>query len=413
MEKRFKIEKMTEGDGYAAIWQVSGDVKTEDLNDAVYAVMCEVGQDVLSQSVCRLSGERTAVELAGRIANCITMFDVPETMAPVVCINVGRISTGYKEYRPMFTCSFRADTVFEQIAEQEGVMNMAPKNYRRFKCKAADDTDTSGTMVPYKRCHGYHPRTISYKADHDRINKKFETLGKLYRSLTGDGMRKAINVVYAAHKWDKADFTVRDMAKWAMLWKLQRDYGREPEARPVYFVGSDFKDGPEIWKDADQTYCNILVRHFEQMLLDAPKPSWPVHGDIVTIKESARRLKKHEGKHLVDSVSPRLSADGRRIEWTVAVSVGRFDCEHFLPEQLEAAEDKKPKKAASKRGKSDARISSSEREQARHDSGKKTTKTTSKAKPSASMAAPTPEPVAVTLSLEERLRQALTARLAA
>lgn len=400
--ERFKIRKMTEGDGYVTIWQVSGDIEPKDINDAVYAAMCEVGQDVLSQSVCRLSGEHTAVELAGRVmedlpsfkvAVGIPVFDIPETMAPEVRINVGMITVGYKQQAPMFTCSFAAADVFAQIAEWEGQMNMAPKKYRKFACVSVDGRKYESK--PYVRHHGYHPTVISYKADQDRINKKFETLGKLCQRLTSEGMRKAYSVVCAAHKWDGADFDTRDMAKWAMLWKLQRDYGREPEAQPLYFVGSDFKYGPEIWKEADVSYGGILIRHFEQMLLDAPKPEWPARGDVVTIRESAQTKKKHEGKHLVDSVSPRLSADGRRIEWTVAVSVGRYDCERFLPEQLEAADNKKVKTKAAKK------------------TTTKTTKATGKAKPKASKAAPTQEPKTETLSLEERLRQALRARLAA
>ena len=388
MEKKFRVRKMTEGDGSVAIWQVDGDIKPQDINEAVYMAMCEAGQDVLRQSVCRLSGEHTAVELAGKLGG-IPAFDTPETMAPEVRIYVGMISIGYKQQAPMFTCSFATDDVFEQVAEWEGVMGMAPKKYHRFKCKTKDDKKFE--PKPYVRHRGYHPATVSYKMTHDRINQKFETLGKLYQSLTSDGMRKAYTVACAAHRWDKADYAVRDMAKWAMLWKLQHDYGKDPDAKPVYFVGTDFQYGPECYKEADQTYYNILVRHFEQMLLDAPKPAWPERGDIVTIKDDARTLKKHDGKHLVDSVSARLSADGRRIEWTVAVSVGRYECEHFLPEQLEKAEDVRRKK-------SDVRC--------------KNQRSTAEGKVKEDVKV-APEHHTSGPSLSERLRQALQARLAA
>ena len=430
MEK-FRIKKMTEGDGSVAIWQVSGDIEPKDINEAIYAAMCEAGQDILRQSVCRLSGEHTAVELAGRISGCIPVFDIPKTMAPDVRINVGLITVGYKQQAPMFTCSFRADTVFEQIAEHEGVMSMAPKKYHRFKCVTKEDSKDI-VLKNYTRWHGYHPRTISYKAEHDRINRKFETLGKLYKALSAEGMRMAYTVLCAAHKWDKADYDIRHMAKQAMLLKLWKDYGncerlqrrekwlkgemlrmsfeghkssprykdmdkeladirseREALSKPIDFSGSDFKYGPACYMEADQTYYNMLVRHFEQMLLNAPKPEWPVREDVVTIKPEAQTLKKHQGRHLVDSISPRLSADGSRIEWTVAVSVGRCECEHFLPGQLEPVKDEPKKKA------------------------KKSATKPKASKPEVKAQAPATGHQPCELSLSERLRQALLARLAA
>jgi hypothetical protein len=147
-------------------------------------------------------------------------------------------------------------------------------------------------------------------------------------------------------------------------------------SKPVPFSASDFNGGPACYQVVDDLYVRELVASFRLMMKESPKPEWPERGDVVTIKDGARTLKKHEGKHLVDSIAPRLSADGRRIEWTVAVSVGKYECEHFLPEQLEAADVQLKKKKAPK--------------------------------PKANA-----EPKAETLSLSERLRQALLSRQAA
>lgn len=426
MDKKFKVMQSSDSSADVAIWYAGGEIKPQDINEAVYAVLCEAGQDILKRSVCRLSGEHTAVELAGK-AGGMPVFDVPETMAPRVRVNVGMVSVGYKQQAPMFTCSFAPDDVFGTIAEWEGQMNMAPKNYHKFKCEAKEELKLE--TKPYARHRGYHPKTISLVMYHKQLNDKFETLGQLYQALSADGMRRALSVTEAARMFDNMSYGWRQIAKDAMLWKLWRDYGNcerlcrreewlngemfrmrrddqygdryramEKEladirskktalSRPVPFSQQDLMFGPECYRKVDDAYVRELVDHVKRMAAEAPKPERPVRGDVVTIKDGARTLKKHEGKHLVDSVVACLSKYGDTILWKVAVSVGKYDTEYFLPEQLEPADEKPMKKSPKPKPKAKAKVVEHQTSSVnRHPSE---------------------------LSLSERLRQALLARLAA
>ena len=431
--ERFKIRKMTEGDVYVTVWQVSGDVKPQDINEAVYAAMCEAGQDVLSQSGCRLSGEHTAAELAGRSASGIPVVEVPETMAKEVRINVGMISVGYKQQAPMFTCGFATDTVFEQVAEWEGVMGMPSKKYHRFVC-VSEDGVRDEVQKPYVRHHGYRPTTVSVAATNDRLAGNFDVLGHLYEALSAEGIRRAMSVLAAARKFENKGYEVQAMVKRAMCWKRWRDYGNcerlcrredwlkgemsemrrhdqygsrykdmEKElqlirwkytalSRPIPFSEQDFKGAPECYLQVDDAYVRELVAHWNRMVADSPMPEWPKNGDVVMFCNREKMQKKYQGKFLCEGMTASLSTYGDRIEWRASVRVKKFTNEYFLPEQLEPAPDDKKK----------AKVKTTT----------KTTKTTGKAKAKAS-AEPKTEPKAETLSLAERLGQALLARLAA
>lgn len=421
MEKKFRVRKMTEGNGSVAIWQVDGDIKPEDINEAVYAAMCEVGQDVLDQSKCLLSGERTAAELAGRavedldtfkVSVGIPVFDIQETMAPEVRINVGLVGVGYKQYRPMFTCSFAADAVFEQIAEWEGQMSMTPKRYHRFRCEAVDSRKLESKN--YVRCHGYHPTAISYKATHDRINKKFETIGRMVQSLSSEGMRKALSLLTAVESVKKlyghemADAADRLMRRWH--WErfprqqvvyqtlvggrlVEKRYPEIVDPTPVVFTAKDFEYGPECYKTVDKDYALHLLCRFKGFMRENAAPSWIRKDDFVQMKNQQTAPKKWQGRLKVCRVFGQLDTCGRRIDWYAEVSTtnGKWDSMNRTVDSLEALTE--PEKPAKKKG---ARKSQKSQRV--------------KAKASAE---PKTETKAETLSLEERLRQALLTRLAA
>ena len=345
----------------------------EDVNAIVYDLMIIACYDMLEVGTVLYGGEYTAAEMAGTFCG---MHQYEEGMD----YKTVKIET------KTFCCTYRVGDVFAQMAEWEGVVNLSPKKCFRFTVEGKE-LPKDAKIEPYKRWHGYKPTTISLAAENTRIAKKFEVLGAMAKSLTSEGMRKALSVIAAASRWSKATYEVRDMAKKAMMWKLQSDYGRVPTSQPVCFTAKDFEYGPEVWKNVDVAYTEELDRHFRQMLADSPAPEWPKQGDMVVIKDAWKMAKVYQHKFLCEGVVATLSINGESIVWRASVRVKKFGNEYFLPGQLEPAPEK-PKTKAKKTAKRAATKQ----------------KHTRKAEPQAAAVSPQ---TSNELSLAERLRQAL------
>ena len=362
------------------------------VEQVVYDLMTIAAHDMLNWGTTVYAGEYTAAEMAGKVGY-LYQFAGGEDYKII------RIKT------ETFCCSYHAGEAFAQMAEWEGVMNMAPKKYHRFAVEGKE-MPSGVKLKPYTRCHGCKPKTISLAAENDRIAKKFEVIGKMAQSLTSDGMRRALSVIEAAYFWDK-HLDLRDMARRAMEFKLWKDYGKDDNRMPVHFSKQDFQPGPEIWKQVDKDYVIELRRHFQQMLDSSPAPKWPEQGDVVMLKGRENMAKKYQGKFLCEGLVAMLSTYGDRIEWRASVRTKKYDCEYFYPAQLEPAPEVKPKgktKAASKREQNGTRSSSAEREQARPKvkTKKKTAAPKKNLKPETKS-----EP-----TIEERLRAALRKQFA-
>lgn len=349
----------------------------EDVNAIVYDLMIIACYDMMTVGTVEYGGEYTAAEMAGKIGYLYQYVE-------------GSDYETVKIETKTFCCTYHVDEAFAQMAEWEGVMNLPPKKYHRFAVEGKE-RPKGAKIEPYKRRHGYKPTTISLAAENARIAKKLEVIGTMAKSLTSEGMRKALSVKAAASRFDNMGYDMRDMARRAMEWKLWKDYGKNG-SMPIPFSASDFKDAPEIWKQVDGQYADQLVNHFKQMLRNSPQPEWPNQGDVVVIKGAEKMQKKYQGKFLCEGVVANLSTYGDRIEWRASLRVKKYDNEYFLPGQLEPAPEK-PKVKAKKKG--TRKSQKSQRVKAK------------------ASAEPKTETKAETLSLEERLRQALLARLAA
>ena len=306
-----------------------------DVNEVVYDLMIIAAYDQLKTGQAVYAGDWTAAEMAGTVAAGIHQF-------------VENVNEEWMEYSLIvirtgsFMCSFHPAQTFQTIAEWEGAINLSPKKYHRFAVEGKE-MPKDVKIKAYTRCHCYKPKQISLTAENDRIAKKFEVLGAVAKSLTSEGMKRALSVIEAAYFWDKASYEMRDMARRAMEWKLWKDYGREPGMQPIHFTTQDLKFGPEIWKQVDKDYVIELRKHFQRMLDAAPMPEWPKQGDVVMLKGREKMAKNYQGKFLCEGCVAMLSTYGDRIEWRASVRTKKYDCEYFYPSQLEPAPEVKPK----------------------------------------------------------------------
>ena len=352
--------------------------KNLDMNALVYELMIIAACDQLKTCKVVYGGEFTAAELAGKVAY-LKMF-------------MENCNPDWEEYRYIriqtktFCCTFHAAQMFEQMTEWEGVAGITAAKAYRFHVDGKEMP--KGTVLKkYPRCHGYKPTTISMVPTERRINQKFEVLGKLYQSLTSEGMRKAMSVCAAARLFDNKSYEVQALVKSAMRWKLWKDYAKKEGASmmPVAFGATDFQSGPECYKQVDSKYVQVLVDHWNKMVADSPMPEWPKQGDVVQFKNREKMQKKYRGKYLCEGMTASLSTYGDRIEWRASVRVKKFDNEYFLPGLLEPVEEVKSEKR----------------------------KVKSKTKKSAAKKVHSRVGSTVHLDLAEQLRQALLKRLAA
>ena len=354
-----------------------------DVNTLVYELMIIAGYDMLQVGHATYGGDYTAAELAGKVSY-LPMFMENDSESCECYHTHIHIKT------KTFDCSFDAGEMFETMAEWEGVAGIAPSKAHKFHVDGKE-MPKGAVLKKYTRCHGYKPTTISMVMYERHINEKFEVLGNLYKSLTSEGMRKAMSVCAAARLFDNKSYELQAIIKKAMRWKLWKDYAKKDGASmmPVAFSATDFQCGPECYKQVDTKYVQELVDHWNKLVADNPMPEWPKQGDVVQFKNREKLQKKYRGKYLCEGMTAMLSTYGDRIEWRASVRVKKFDNEYFLPGQLEPVEEVKSekRKVKSETKKPKAKVAKTE------------------AKPETT--------TATTMDLAEQLRQALLARLAA
>ena len=303
----------------------------EDVNATVYDLMIIACYDMMTVGTVLYGGEYTAAEMAGKIGYLHQYVE----------------GSDYKTVKietKTFCCTYHVSEAFAQMAEWEGAVGITAKNAYKFHCEG-NPMPKGAVLKKYQRCHGYHPRTISLAADEKRINQKFEVLGRLYQSLTSEGMRKAMSVCAAARLFDNKSYEVKALVKTAMRWKLWKDYAKKEGATmmPVAFDETDFQCGPECYKQVDSRYVQELVNHWQKLLSDYPMPEWPKQGDMVQFKAHDIQ-KKYRGKYLCEGMTASLSTYGDSLVWRASLRVKKYENEYFTPSLLEPVEEVKSKK---------------------------------------------------------------------
>lgn len=337
-----------------------------DVNQVVYDLMTIAAQDMLSWGTAVYGGNWTAAEMAGK-AGYLHQF-VEGDGYKLVSIKTDT-----------FCCTYHASEAFSQMAEWEGVMNLAPKKYHRFAVEGKE-LPKDVKIKAYQRCHGYKPKTISLTAENDRIAKKFEVLGPMYEVLGSEGMKKALSVLTAIRSIEKLHgYGMGERADRLLRRKFWKDYGKcEPLHRRIewlkqeaermkqngeekserakkmneefkalqqkimmhgerFFVASDFEHAPEAWKVVDRQYVEELIAYFRQVLKDYPAPEWPKKNDHVQLKNQEKQPKKWQGKLGVYEVRGQLDYYQDKIVWYAEVHTtkGKYDCTRYGVDALE------------------------------------------------------------------------------
>lgn len=323
-----------------------------DVNQVVYDLMTIAAHDMLNWGTTVYAGEYTAAEMAGKVGYLYQFVGGED-------YKIIRIKT------ETFCCSYHAGEAFAQMAEWEGVMSLAPKKYHRFAVEGKE-RPKDAKIEPYKRCHGYKPRTVSLTAENDRIAKKFEVIGKMAQSLTSEGMKRALSVLTAAKSIEKLHGReMGDLAGKMLRRKLWRDYGKDKYQQPMVYTAKDFEAAPECWKVVDEDYAKELMGYFRQVLAESPAPKWPAKGDLVQMKEGYRAIKKWQGKLCVYEVRGQLDTYHDKINWyaVVCTTKGKHDsttCEVGYLEPWTEPDRPPKKKAVSKKEKTTAKATNPE-----------------------------------------------------
>lgn len=344
---KYNVIHSAESSKYVDIYYVQQEVTASEINAAVYAVLCYVAEEVLKRSTCYISGERTAAELAGTVENWIPIAPLSENgnliqMAPEVQVRAGT-----------WKCNFPTIAIFTMMAEWEGVMGLTAKQTYRFQCETKKDMPKGMELKAYRRWRVYRPKRISFAYEEKRIAQKFEVIGKMAQDLSDEGMKKAMSVLAAAKAWNKEP-ALYQLALKVMRKKLWSDYGKDEYAQPIVFTEKDFEHGPELWKQVNEDYVKVLVEHFKQMM---PVPTWVKDGDYVQYKNQEKVTKMYQGKLYVETVFAHVDTCGDRIEWFASLHLsGRYTTRPLVNVNvLEPwVEPEKPKKKATE--KKDAKV---------------------------------------------------------
>ncbi len=292
-----------------------------DVNQVVYDLMTIAAHDMLNWGTTVYAGEYTAAEMAGTVGYLHQFVENSD-------YKLVNIKT------ETFCCSYHAGEAFAQMAEWEGVMNLAPKKYHRFAVEGKE-MPKDVKLKPYTRFHGYKPTTVSLAAENTRIAKKFDVIGAMSEDLGSEGMKRALSVLTAAKSIEKLyGYQMGELAERLLRRKLWREYGKRErlhrreawltdemkrpnhidryksmkkdldEVRkklsapvsPVCYSARDFEPGPECWKVVDEGYAKELIAYFRQVLAESPVPKWPAKGDMVMLKNQEKQCKKWQGK---------------------------------------------------------------------------------------------------------------------
>ena len=406
---KYNVIHSAESSKYVDIYYVQQEVAASEINAAVYAVLCYVAEEVLKRSTCYISGERTAAELGGKVEKYyFPIAPLPENekyiqMAPEVQVRAGT-----------WKCTFPTKDIFKMMAEWEGVMGLSAKQAYRFQCETKENMPKGMELKAYKRWRGYRPKRISFADEDKRIAQKLEVIGKLSQELSGEGMRKAVSVLTAMKKLNKTlPYYYANVAEQVLRRKLWNDYGKKGGMGPMSYCERDFEYGPEIWKQVDEEYVKTLVEYFKAFMEANPAPKWVKEGRYAQFKNQENVAKKYQGGFYVDRLMAHVRSE--HVEWWVVIKVDRYKTEKHPVSRMEPwVEPEKPKtqkkvspKSAPKREQSRTRSSYAEQG---------STRPKVKSAPKREQSGQTTPTIPTTqkpLSLADRLREALRARLAA
>ena len=335
-------------------------------NELVYGLMIIAAYDMLEVGKVFVTGDYTASELAG--TNGYIHAYLENGNEDYVDYDYINIET------KTFRCRFTTRSIFEQIAEWEGVMGLTAKKCHKFRCTTTEVR--SGSIAkPYKRCHGYHPRTVSWTAENARIGKKFKVIGRMAQSLSSEGMKKALSLLTAVKSVEKlyghemADIASRLMNRWH--WEqyprqqvvyqtlvggklVEKKYPEDIDPTPVVFSASDFKDAPGCYKVVDEDYTKEMLHRFREFMNANVCPSWIGKDNSVQLKNQQAAPKKWQGRLKVCRVFGSLDAYCKCITWyaEVCTTKGRWDSMNRTVGTFEAWVDDKPKPAKKPKAKS-------------------------------------------------------------
>lgn len=182
--KNYNVMHSAESNNHVDIYQVRNDVPQSEINEAVYAALCLVAEEVLKRSSCFISGERTAAELGGTIgkfANTLAPLSENENhlqMAPEVRVEVGT-----------WKCNLPTAGIFRIMAEWEGVMGLTMKQTYRFQCEAKIDAPQDLELKAYKRCRVAGRKRVSVRIDNENALIRQRRLLKEMKKKA-DGVQK-------------------------------------------------------------------------------------------------------------------------------------------------------------------------------------------------------------------------------
>jgi hypothetical protein len=371
-------------------YELRGD--SHDINREVLEMMATAAQDILDISTPLYSGDYTAKELAGRVCGCIDMVML-FTNEQYVSYERIRITAG------SFKCQFNAKDIFRTMAEWESMMGVTQKQAHRFPCEAQKAMDKNVQVKAYKCSRTFRfPSGKVVDPDEEVIKKKYGDLGRLWRTLTDEGMRKALSVAVALKRIEAAyDTELAEIAERLLCKKLHEAYGIKDTAA-VAFNEDYFKYAPDCYKQVDEAYARSQYMLWEEFFDENAAPTWIEKDMEVQFKNQENVTKKWQGRLKVLNVFPEMDFYAHRIVWkaSVCTTKGKWSNVCHPVDRFEAFAEPMPKRKASQ-----------------VKSEKRRVKNESNPEPFASRRSEANATVNHEPSISDRLRAALRARLVA
>lgn len=292
-------------------YELRGD--SHDINREVLEMMATAAQDILDISTPLYSGDYTAKELSGRVCGCIDMVTL-FTNEQYVSYERIRITAG------SFKCQFEAKDIFRTMAEWEAMMGVTQKQAHRFPCEAQKTLDKDTPVKAYKCSRTFRfPGGKVVDPDEEVIKKKYGDLGRLWRTLTDEGMRKALSVAVALKRIEAAyDTELAEIAERLLCKKLHEAYGIKDTAA-VAFNENYFKYAPDCYKQVDQDLARSVYAQWEEFAAANAAPAWIKKDMEVQFKNQENVTKKWQGRLKVLNVFPEMDFYAHRIVWEASV----------------------------------------------------------------------------------------------
>ena len=318
-------------------YELRGD--SHDINREVLEMMATAAQDILDISTPLYSGDYTAKELAGRVCGCIDMVML-FTNEQYVSYERIRITAG------SFKCQFNAKDIFRTMAEWEAMMGVTQKQAHRFPCEAQKAMDKNVQVKAYKCSRTFRfPSGKCVDPDEEVIKKKYGDLGRLWRSLTDEGMRKALSVAVAFKKIGASyGYGLTYIAEQMFCKKMHDDYGLK-DTDAVMFDEGFFKYAPDCYRQVDEAQVRSVYAQWEEFAAANAAPAWIEKDMEVQFKNQENVTKKWQGRLKVLNVFPEMDFYAHRIVWkaSVCTTKGKWSNVCHPVDRFEAfAEPEKP-----------------------------------------------------------------------